>query len=73
MQWSAIGTFGYTRVDYLDMPRRDQAWLADAVLKYQMSRNLTLSWEYQYAAIASTAPLSSSRRNYFMMDAAYEF
>jgi Putative beta-barrel porin 2 len=73
MQWSAIGTFGYTRVDYLDMPRRDQAWLADAVLKYQMSRNLTLSWEYQYAAIASTAPLSSSRRNYFMADAAYKF
>ena len=72
-QWSAIGTFGYTRVNYLGTPQLEQGWLADARLRYQMSRQLTLSWEYQYAAIVSTIPLSSSRRNFFMMDATYKF
>jgi hypothetical protein len=72
-QWSTAGTFGYARVYYLDPPQLSQGWLADAVLKYQMTRQLALSWEYQYAVIVSTIPFSSARRNYFMMDATYKF
>ena len=72
-QWSALGHFGYTRVEYIDTSRLDNAWLADAMLAYKMRRNLTLTWEYQYAAVVSNAPLTSSKRNYVNMSSNYNF
>jgi hypothetical protein len=72
-QWRAVGTFGYTRTEYLDSPRLDNAWLADVVLKYDIWRNMTLTWEYQYSSIVSNAELTSAKRNLFTMSANYRF
>lgn len=72
-QWSLFGNFGYTKVEYLDTARLDNAWLADVILRYEMLRNLTLAWEYQYSSIVSNAPLQSSQRNYLMGSATYKF
>jgi hypothetical protein len=71
--WSAFARFGYTRVEYLDSTRLDNAWLADFVLRYEMMRNLTLAWEYQYTSLVSNAPQISSQRNFFITSATYKF
>ena len=72
-QWGVFGTFGLTHVDYIGSPRVDNSWLADLVLRYDMSRNWTFTWEYQYTAIVSNAPLNSSTRNYVYAGANYKF
>jgi hypothetical protein len=72
-QWSTSEHFSYTRVEYVDTPRLDNAWLADVTLSYSIWRNMTLSWEYQYSRILSNVPLNSSVRNYAMMSALYKF
>jgi hypothetical protein len=72
-EWSVYTRAGYTRVEFVGSPRRDDAWLADLVLTYQMMRNLSLSWEYQYTSLVSNIPLLSSERNYFMGSATYKF
>lgn len=72
-QWSATGSFGYTHVVYLDSPEVENSWLADVILQYQMSRNMTLNWEYRYASILSNVPLNSSKSNFVAMSATYKF
>jgi hypothetical protein len=71
--WTVLTRLGYTHVDFVGSPRRDDSWLADLVLTYQMMRNLSLSWEYQYTSIVSNVPLLSSERNYFIGSATYKF
>ena len=72
-QWAIFPRFGITHVDYIDSRRYSDAWLADVVLSYKMTRKLTLSWEYQYSAIDSNIPLTSSERHYFETSATYKF
>ncbi len=72
-EWTALAHFGYTRYEYIGSSRLDNAWLADAMLKYDILRNMTLTWEYQYTSILSNAPLTSSKRNLVMMSALYKF
>jgi hypothetical protein len=72
-QWTASGNLSYTRVEYINSTRLDNTWLADATLSYDIWRNLTLGWEYQYASIVSNAPLTSSKKNYISMSATYKF
>ena len=72
-QWKAVGTFGYTRTEYIDSPRLDNAWLADVVLSYDIWRNMTLTWEYQYSSIVSNAALTSAQRNMVTMSANFRF
>jgi len=72
-QWMASGHFGYTRVDYVDSTRMDNVWLASALLRYEMWKNLTLTWEYQFTSIVSNAPQVSANRNYVTMGATYKF
>ena len=72
-QWKAVGTFGYTRTEYIDSPRLDNAWLADVVLSYDIWRNMTLTWEYQYSSIVSNAAFTSAKRNMVTMSANYRF
>jgi len=71
--WSTSEHFSYNRAEYVDSPRVDNSWLADATLSYNMWRNMTITWEYQYSRIQSNAPLSSSTRNYAAMSALYKF
>ena len=72
-QWSTFGTFGLSHIEYIDSSQLENAWLADAVLRYEMSRSWTFSWEYQYTAIISNVPLNSSTRNYIYTAATYKF
>jgi len=72
-QWSTFGTLGLSHIEFIGSPQLENAWLADAVLRYEMSRNWTFSWEYQYTAIISNLPLSSSTRNYVYTAATYRF
>ncbi|MHB8885738.1 MAG: hypothetical protein ACYC5H_11810 [Methylovirgula sp.] len=72
-QWTASGTFGYTRVEYFGSIRLDNAWLADTMLIYSMRKNLTLNLEYQFAAIISNAALATTKSNYITIGALYKF
>jgi Putative beta-barrel porin 2 len=72
-QWATFGTFGLSHIEFIGSSQVENAWLADAVLRYEMSRSWTLSWEYQYTAINSNVPLSSSTRNYVYTAATYKF
>lgn len=71
--WTLTGLFGYIRVEYLGSPALSTAWLADATLRYDIWRNLSLSWEYQYSGIVADLPLSSAVRNLIVMRASYRF
>ena len=72
-QWTAIGDFGYTRTEYIDSPQLNNAWFADVILSYDIWRNMTLTWEYQYTGIISNAANTSARRNLVTMSANYRF
>lgn len=72
-EWSLFVNLGYTRAEYLSSPELDNAWLADGVLRYAMTPRLSLSWEYQYSSVVSNVALTSSKRNYIMMRAGYNF
>ena len=72
-QWTAVGNASYTHIYYYGSPRLDDAWEADAQLNYDIWRNMTLSWEYQYTAILSNAPGVTAKRNYTTMSATYRF
>jgi hypothetical protein len=72
-QWSASWQFGYTRIEYVDSPRRDNSWLLDANLRYDIWRNMTFAWEYRYLSILSNAPFVSATSNFGMMSAIYKY
>ncbi len=72
-QWQVSGTFGYTQALYIGSPIVENIWLADAILRYDIWRNMTLTLEYQYASIVSNAPFTSANRNFINMTAQYRF
>jgi hypothetical protein len=72
-QWSTSGSLSYTKVQYLNSSRLDNSWLAEATLSYDIWRNMTLAWDYQYATIVSNVPFMSSKRNYINISATYNF
>jgi hypothetical protein len=72
-QWTAIGNFSLTHIDYYGTPRIDNAWQADLQLNYEIWRNMTLAWEYEYTDILSNAPGQSATRNFLMMSALYRY
>jgi len=72
-QWFVDCQIGYTRIAYVDTPRLDNGWLFDTTLRYDLWRNLSLTWEYRYVSIFSNAPLQSFTSNYGIMGATYRF
>lgn len=72
-EWAISASFGYARIDYLDSIRLDNALLADAYVSYDIWRNLTLTWEYQYSGVTSNIPFASAYRNFISMGALYKF
>jgi len=72
-QWFANCQLGYTRIEYIDSPRLDNSWVLDATLRYDIWRNMSLTWEYRYRSILSNAPFVSATSNYGMMGATYKF
>ena len=72
-QWTASGNVSYTQIDYYGSPRLDHSWQAEVALNYDIRRNLTLTWEYEYTVILSNAPGQSARRHFVTMSANYNF
>lgn len=72
-EWSAYARFGFTEVKLLDSPRIDNAWLADVVLRYEIRKNLTASWEYQYTSIISNFSVVDTHRNLYTASLNYKF
>jgi Putative beta-barrel porin 2 len=72
-QWFTTCLLGYTRIEYVASPRLDNTWLVDATLRYDVWRNMSLTWEYRYRSIISNAPFVSATSNYVTMGATYKF
>jgi Putative beta-barrel porin 2 len=72
-RWFFNGQLFYTRVEYVDSPRLDKALVFDAILRYDIWRNMSLAWEYRYTNILSNAPLVSTISNYGIMSVTYRF
>jgi hypothetical protein len=72
-QWFTAWQLGYTRIEYIGSPRLDNAWVLDATLRYDIWRNMSLTWEYRYSSILSNAPLVNTTTNYGTMGTTYKF
>jgi hypothetical protein len=72
-QWFANCQLSYTRIDYVDSPRLDNSWVLDATLRYDIWRNMSITWEYRYSTVLSNAPLTSFNQNYAIVGATYRF
>ncbi len=72
-QWFASCQLTYARIEYVDSPRLDNTWVFDATLRYDIWRNMSLTWEYRYSSILSNAPLTTATSNFGVMGATYRF
>jgi hypothetical protein len=72
-QWFANCTLSYGRIEYVDSPRLDNSWVLDAMLRYDIWRNMSILWEYRYSTVLSNAPLASFSSNYGIVGATYRF
>ena len=72
-QWFLNALLGYFRVEYVGSPRVDNSWVANATLRYDIWKNMSLAWEYRYRSIISNAPLATVNSNYFAMGTTYRF
>jgi hypothetical protein len=72
-QWTASDTVGYTNTVFLGTPSWEDAWFAIASLRYDIWRDLALTWQYQYTGIVSNLPQTSTTRNFISMSASYKF
>lgn len=72
-EWTATGLFGYSDVKYLGTLTWEDAWVGVATLSYAIRRDLTLTWQYQYASIVSNEALTNATRNFVSMSASYKF
>ena len=71
--WFANCQLTYTHIGYLDITRLDNAWVVDTILRYDIWRNMSLTWEYRYTAILSNVALQSAISNYAVAGATYRF
>ena len=72
-QWFASAQLAYTRIEYIDSPRLDNSWIFNTTLRYDIRRDMSLTWEYRYRSILSNVPLTSATSNMGMMGATYRF
>ena len=73
LQWFANCQLSYTRIEYIDSPRIDNSWVLDATLRYDIWRNMSITWEYRYSTVLSNAPLTSFSQNYAIVGVTYRF
>jgi len=72
-QWFANCQLSYSRFDFIGSTRLDNDWVLDATLRYDIWRNMSLTWEYRYTTTLSNAPLTSLSSNYGIMGVLYKF
>jgi hypothetical protein len=73
LEWTANCQLTYSHIEYLDSTRRDNSWVIDTTLRYDIWRNMSLIWEYRYTNILSNAPFVSTSSNYAIAGATYRF
>lgn len=72
-EWTATALFSYSDVQFLGSPTWEDAWVGIATLSYAIRRDLTLTWQYQYASIVSNEAFTNATRNFISMSASYKF
>jgi hypothetical protein len=72
-QWFANCQTTLTRVEYADSPRRDNSWLFDLSLRYDIWQNMSLTWEYRFTSVLSNAPSVNTSSNFAIVGATYRF
>jgi hypothetical protein len=72
-QWSTAAVFGFVHIENIGSPIWENSYVVDWQLSYDIWRNLTLMWEYQYSGIVSNQPADSPVRNLITMSATYKF
>ena len=72
-QWIASELMGYTNTVFLGSPSWEDAWFSVTSLRYDIWRDLSLTWQYQYTGIVSNLPQTSTNRNFISMSASYKF
>jgi Putative beta-barrel porin 2 len=72
-QWFTSLQLAYTRIEYIDSTRLDNSWIVDGIIRYDIWRNMSLTWEYRYRSVVSNAPLTSANSNYVTMGATYKY
>lgn len=71
--WFANCQLTYTRIEYTDISRLDNSLVLDAILRYDIWRNMSLTWEYRYTTIQSNVPFQSATSNFALVSANYRF
>jgi len=71
--WSAVARGGYSYVDYVNNTRVDNTWNAGATLNYKIWRNLSATFDYQFAAVVSNYAAASYTRNIVSLGATYRY
>ena len=64
-QWTASGRGGYIHTDYIDNPRRDNAWTVGGTVTYELARNLGLTADYQHTQLSSNISNQGYDRDVF--------
>ena len=72
-RWFTNLQLGYTNIRFIGSSRLDNSWILDATLRYDIWRNMSLTWEYRYRSILSNFPFISAASNIGMMGATYKF
>jgi len=72
-QWFASALLGYLRIEYVGSSRVDTSWVANATLRYDIWKNMSLAWEYRYRSVISNALFATVNSNTFVMGTTYRF
>jgi len=64
---------GFDDLRYVAGTRHDNRWLAGASLNYEIFRNLSATFEYNFATVASNAFGASFTRNTFTLGGTYKY
>jgi hypothetical protein len=71
--WTANALIGYSAAEFLNTANWENALFGILRLQYNIRRDLTFGWEYDYTRITSNLPLTSTARNFLAMSASYKF
>ena len=61
--WAASGRGGYIHTEYIDNPRRDNAWTIGSTVTYRIARNIGVTLDYQHIQLNSNIVAQSFTRD----------
>jgi hypothetical protein len=72
-QWFSQCQLSYSRIEFIGSTRVDNTWSLDTTLRYDIWRNVSLTWEYRYTSILSNIPFVTTVSNLGLMGVLYKF